>query len=984
VCVALIWFAGGGSAAAQSVPTPDPLPAQQNIFYGETPPGGNRAPVLVFVHGVNARASDWWLPKNDMYNRAFSAGYRTAFIGLNVDGTPDIDALQPNIAVLQEALPAVSAHFDDSRIYIIAHSKGGLDVQGALLDPLIASRVKAVFTLGTPNQGTELADWAFGPGQAAATSLGLLNAAVASMRTATIAELRPKVDAALGAFGVPFYTISGSSFTTPTNPLTSATGPVLTALTGGHPNDGVVTVARTKILATYATDLGTIPVNHFGLAAGSIVFPRINAQISALEDTRDFRRIAADGFTSDGEGQPLGGSTYNSFPWSMRWFKGKLYVGTNRASTCSSLATADAATGTSSYQSANPLLGCTPDPKDLPLQAEIWRYTPETGVWERVYQSPLDVPLEFDVAGNPTKFTARDIGYRDMIVFRENAGRSGTRGKSGNAPAHGRERLYVAGVGASSLFDTLPAYLGDPARPYPPPRILWTEDGITWNDVPQEPGTFLGDIGKNTGVGLVKQRGFRSFATMRTPDGVNQLYVTLTDLKGIGFILMSTRPSIGNNAWRPVSPTAEEVPVYTIHEYRNQIYATATIGGVNSPNGYGVFRTDGITPDPVDPTRLLFTPVALPAGTLEFPPRASVSMEVFNGSLYVGSDRPTELIRINPDDSWDLLVGPPRMTTAGYKQPLSGIGLGFNSFFNGHFHTMAAHDGALYLGTWDWSESLRGTSLEGFVRQQYGFDLFKSTDGVSWTVVSRNGIDDPTSFDARNMVSTPFGLMVGAANQWYGLQVYQTSGILDLNRDGVVDVADVTLIRTKPAAAADNDPRDVNRDGRLTVKDARLLATQCTNLDCAPNAWPSVRPPDSLVKVSQDPATSTITLSWTAVPGAVRYHVFRADPTMLDDLLPPSMPITLPGGLVVTIEQIKNGILDLTCEGNVDETSLCAAIQALQVDTIMTKPPRWVGTTTTPTWTGVGIPAAGQALYHVAAEDAAGHISAPSNVVPSP
>ena len=29
--------------------------------------------VLVFVHGVNARASDWWLPKNDMYNRAFAA-----------------------------------------------------------------------------------------------------------------------------------------------------------------------------------------------------------------------------------------------------------------------------------------------------------------------------------------------------------------------------------------------------------------------------------------------------------------------------------------------------------------------------------------------------------------------------------------------------------------------------------------------------------------------------------------------------------------------------------------------------------------------------------------------------------------------------------------------------------------------------------------------------------------------------------------------
>src|SRR5688572_15362499 len=71
LCMALVLIAGS-EAAAQTTPAPAPPPAPQNIFYGETPPGGSGAPVLVFVHGVNARASDWWLPKNDMYNRAFA------------------------------------------------------------------------------------------------------------------------------------------------------------------------------------------------------------------------------------------------------------------------------------------------------------------------------------------------------------------------------------------------------------------------------------------------------------------------------------------------------------------------------------------------------------------------------------------------------------------------------------------------------------------------------------------------------------------------------------------------------------------------------------------------------------------------------------------------------------------------------------------------------------------------------------------------
>ena len=86
---------------------------------------------------------------------------------------------------------------------------------------------------------------------------------------------------------------------------------------------------------------------------------------------------------------------------------------------------------------------------DLALGAEIWRYTPETRTWERVYKSPVDIPV-VDSQGNP-RMTARDIGYRGMAIYTE---------------ADGTEALYVAGVSSAPLFDRQPPYV---TSGYPPP-----------------------------------------------------------------------------------------------------------------------------------------------------------------------------------------------------------------------------------------------------------------------------------------------------------------------------------------------------------------------------------------------------------------------------------------------------------------------------------------------------------------------------------
>lgn len=82
-------------AEAARLPDPRPLanPAdcyEANIYYGEVPPGHEDGEVLVFVHGYSGKALDWWFFNfatglNDMYERAYKAGYRTAFLDVNVN-----------------------------------------------------------------------------------------------------------------------------------------------------------------------------------------------------------------------------------------------------------------------------------------------------------------------------------------------------------------------------------------------------------------------------------------------------------------------------------------------------------------------------------------------------------------------------------------------------------------------------------------------------------------------------------------------------------------------------------------------------------------------------------------------------------------------------------------------------------------------------------------------------------------------------------
>jgi hypothetical protein len=274
----------------------------------------------------------------------------------------------------------------------------------------------------------------------------------------------------------------------------------------------------------------------------------------------------------------------------------------------------------------------------------------------------------------------------------------------------------------------------------------------------------------------------------------NRLYMAPTaqvggkaNIAGRPLILSSETPASGE--WQlanePGFGDPTNLTIFDLAVFDDCLYA----GTLNPSHGYQVWKTHGGNRNPHHWTRVI-TDGAY-RGPLN---EAVVSMCVFRGALYIGSgiqnggyDRAhrigpaaAELIRIHPDNSWDLIVGEARTTPDGYKRALSHFGPGFDNVFNGYFWRMTVYDGCLYLGTFDWSvllpflASTRGdTAVEKVVKWlgtnnlvhfEAGFDLFCSPDGVRWQPITTDGFANPYNYGARTLVGTPYGLFVGAAN----------------------------------------------------------------------------------------------------------------------------------------------------------------------------------------------------------------------------
>lgn len=446
-----------------------------------------------------------------------------------------------------------------------------------------------------------------------------------------------------------------------------------------------------------------------------------------------FQRIAKNGF----------GDGLNAYAHSMAWFKGHLYVGTMRGNFPLMKARLPI-----SFERCP--VECPDDPYELDLRAEIWRYDPEKDLWERVFKAPW-------VKGSDGKKIPAYISFRGMVVYK---------GKDG------QERLYVS--------------TWSPAKA-PGPVILSTEDGIHFRPI-CEPGLIGLPVTTLRTLTVFKDR---LFTTPAGSQGGN------TNISGHSIIYESRDPESG--IWVPINEYGfgdpNNVTIFELASCGEYLYA-----GTLNLEGYQIWRTKAEGTPPYKWEKVIEKGAY--RGKLN---QCAVSMIEFKGALYVGSgiqgggvDRKNkigpaapELIRINSDGSWDLIVGKARSTPQGYKKPLSGYLPGFDNFFNGYFWRMCVHKGWLYLSTFRWAAVLPYVSRktwpkafkniierlgDKFVLEFFGgCDLYKSFDGENWIPVTTDGFGNPFNMGIRTMISSPYGLFVGTANP-FGPKVLPPDG----------------------------------------------------------------------------------------------------------------------------------------------------------------------------------------------------------------
>lgn len=462
-------------------------------------------------------------------------------------------------------------------------------------------------------------------------------------------------------------------------------------------------------------------------------FAAAQSQFPPLDRT-NFTTAAAQGF----------GDRQNSWAWSMTWYKNKLYVGTNRAMDCVTKASVVVIFPTAQYPPTDPDVACTPNYQDLPLQAEIWSWDPNTSTWSRVFQSPNDVPIPNT---SPQKFTARDIGFRGMSVFTE---------------SDGTQALYVGGCSAKILYPS--ANNG---------RLLRSTDGVHFTPVPADPGTSLANLANTC---------FRGITTFN-----NKMYLLAGNFQGAGVIVESADPKSGNNSFvqvSPNSPQAYELAAFT-DNIGNHLYVTFT----DPVLGFSVGWTDATGTPPYQYNVV----ISNGGGKNPYPNPIALSMKVFQGRLYVGGDgvqhkasftaQGAELFRINPDFTYDLLAGSVRTTSPtglNNPNPLSGLGIGMGWQLNDHFWRQEIFDNRLYIGTFDDATTLRNgsPSVQQFVAPELGFDLWYTSDGAYYFLVDQNGFEDKFNFGVRSLIAPPStnpsaGLFLGTANWFYGLNIYR-------------------------------------------------------------------------------------------------------------------------------------------------------------------------------------------------------------------
>lgn len=280
----LVPFEQPAEAATDAAPSPQLIaevngPGKGRVWVGAIPAGSSSKPVLVFVHGLHGKAQDWWSNtvysgRNDMYDQAYAAGYRTAFVSLDDEVDGPASSMWHNGWTLNRQLDVIMNHYGVSSVNIIAHSKGGVDSNSAIVHYGAAPKVQKVVTLSSPHHGSELADLAYSWWAGwLAELLGQRDTGTYVMQTGYMSYFRSVTDSSSAYQQSRFYTSAGTDW-----------GPWFSAMWFGGAylpgdNDGVVTVRSSNHPRQYGRLFTSSSLNHDNIRRGGNVWWRIEPTV---------------------------------------------------------------------------------------------------------------------------------------------------------------------------------------------------------------------------------------------------------------------------------------------------------------------------------------------------------------------------------------------------------------------------------------------------------------------------------------------------------------------------------------------------------------------------------------------------------------------------------------------------------------------------------------------------------------------------------